>query len=152
MASYVWLYSQQHTQVMNSHKQYVESSFLMYTMNYIILIKIHICILITSFIAGLMANCQLLLPWCMVIAGYQISSDNTHSQRKPTEIVRVAGVLYMLWIIVVFFLMLNRLQKCTCCNFSSRFISTNMHMYIAMQLQLIHIYHTSLLLCLLIMA
>ena len=69
---------------MNSYKQYIESSFLMYTMNYIILMKIHICTLITSFIAGLMANCQLLLPWCVVIAGYEISSDNTNSQRKPT--------------------------------------------------------------------
>ena len=30
------------------------------------------------------ASCLLLLPWCTVITGYQINSDNSNSQQQPT--------------------------------------------------------------------
>ena len=31
-----------------------------------------------------MANCLFLLPWCKVIAGYRVSSNNSNSQPQPT--------------------------------------------------------------------
>ena len=31
-----------------------------------------------------MASHLLLLPWCMAIAGYRISYDNSNSQKQPT--------------------------------------------------------------------